>query len=42
MEKNSFETAEVKTTIRRVESQKLDDKVIEELRNYIKWAVRDL
>lgn len=34
--------AEIKNILRRVEGQKTDEKIIEELRNYIKWGVKDL
>lgn len=41
-EKYHQEYFELKNNIRRVEDKKLDEKVIEELRNYMKWSVRDL
>lgn len=41
-DKISQEMYDLRSLMRRVEERKMDDKALEELRNYVKWSVRDL
>lgn len=41
-DKIMHEVGEVKMHIRKLESVKNDEKAVEELRNYVKWVIRDL